>query len=259
MYSITEIAKALNLRSKRVLNKVQALEIPVQYNEDLVYIDIEGLHTLTVQYTKSKRTSERTRQLANTLLTQIDVGDVNLSRIISISKSQNMEPESPQSPLRPTSSDSNNASPNLQAIVDVLAKSLQTVLAASIQSLESMYFKFFALFVAIFVQMHHTAVWFYRTAPEGTASWPAAIGFAIMLDLFILVVTMEGRISIAKSFATLTFISNMLYFQFWISFEGNSLWYTRAISSTMISGIIAFVLYSYTEIFIKYKNVQHPS
>ena len=254
MFSLSLVAKALNLRPKRIIKKVHALGLPVRYENDITYIETEGLCTLAEEYLKSKRASERTKELARKLLINIEQESVNLKLLNTTSSKPVRIPFNERKGALKSESRLRT-----QKLLSSFIRLTRTMLTSAIESLESMYFKFFALFVAIFVQMHHTAIWFYRSAPEGTSSWPAAIGFAIMLDLFILVVTMEGRLSIAKSFAILTFISNMLYFQFWISFEFNTVDYTRAISSTIISGIIAFILYSYTEIFIKYKNIRNPS
>ena len=122
--------------------------------------------------------------------------------------------------------------------------------------MESVYFKFVALLVAISVQMHHSAIWFQRVTPDENTSVYAAYGYAFMVDLFILVITMEGKISIAKTFATLTFLSNVLYFQFWVGFSSTSQAYTNAISSLLISGIMAYIIYAYTELFVKYRPIK---
>ena len=125
-----------------------------------------------------------------------------------------------------------------------------------VQGLASVYFKFLALMVAIMVQMHHSAHWFLRVAPMDSSSVYAAYGYAFMVDLFILVVTMEGKLSIAKTFASLTFFSNVLYFQFWVDFEASSQAYTNAVSSLLISGIMAYIIYAYTELFVKYRQAK---
>ena len=133
---------------------------------------------------------------------------------------------------------------------------VQNILKNSVQVLESVYFKFVALLVAISVQMHHSAIWFQRVTPDENTSVYAAYGYAFMVDLFILVITIEGKISIAKTFAILTFLSNVLYFQFWVGFSSTPQAYTNAISSLLISGIMAYIIYAYTELFVKYRQVK---
>ena len=98
--------------------------------------------------------------------------------------------------------------------------------------------------------MHHSAHLFYRIAPEESSNWIIAYGYAFMLDLFILVVTMEGKISIAKTFSGLTFCANILYFQNWVHFDWSVEAFTNLIASVLISAIMAYIIYAYTDLFI---------
>ncbi len=133
---------------------------------------------------------------------------------------------------------------------NIVHKTVRTIASA----IESVHFKFVALMVAIFVQMHHSAEWYHRTVPSGTSSWYSSYGYAFMVDLFILVVTMEGKMNIAKTFAALTFLANILYFQFWVGFDGTVRAITNAVSCVLISGIMAYIIYAYTELFVKYRG-----
>ena len=255
-HSISNIAKTLTLRPKRILDKVHNLTIPVHYQDSVPYIDNDGLRILANEYVNSSRTSERTQQYARKLLAYLKEGYTDLAGLHSgIQKPDNNAKRLRKvgNPHQPFSSPDISKG-IVNKILIVLSETVQSILATCVRSLESLYFKFFALLVSIFVQMHHTATWFYRTTPEESSSWAAAYGYAIMLDLFILVVTMEGKISIAKTFAVLTLISNLLYFQCWIGFDSSITSYARIVSASIISATIAFIIYSYTEIFVKYRK-----
>lgn len=247
MVEIQKIAGTLNIRTKRILLKVQKLNLTVRYSNDVPNLNKFEAETLVQSYALSKKVSEETRINAQKLLDQI--------RGIKQSKQEELLLPKMPKVYRTKEIESLKKVPKLKPsrykILISISKGLEFVLKNSVHSLTSLYFKFVALFVAIGVQMHHSAVWFHRSAPESSSSWLAAIGFAFMLDLFVLVITLEGRLAIAKSFAILTFFSNMLYFQFWVEFKYTAQDYTNAISSIMISAMMAFILFSYTELFVR--------
>ena len=252
MISIKIIARHLNIRSERILRKAQKLDVEVLGEDGIPSLKLEGAKRLVLAYFESNRVQSNTRENAHAFLNVLKDfkdGQINqtvMSQPIVKKSNANMKFKQYRASKLPVQTGSTK-----------VIKVVLSVLKLSVQSLESLYFKFIALFVAIGVQMHHSAVWFYRSSPEGAESWPSAIGFAIMYDLFILVVTMEGRTQLAKGFSVLTFISNLLFFEPWIDFDGTVRSYTRTISSIMISAIIAFILYAYTEIFVKYRTVQN--
>ena len=259
--AVNDISKILNVRPNRILEKLQTLNISVQSQNELMYINPSDVRILANEYINSKRTSERTQKNAQELLTFLDKGNTDIkssimktSNKIRSKRSKQMKRNDNNIGINSDKYQKEYRTYRIHVLWGAFLKAVSDMLIACVQGLESLYFKFFALFVAIFVQMHHTAVWFFRSAPEGSSSWLAAYGYAIMLDLFILVVTLEGKLSIAKTFAGLTFISNLLYFQFWLNFEGTALDWTSAVSCVIISATIAFIIYSYTEIFVKYRN-----
>lgn len=253
-FKISDIAKVLQVRPKRVMEKVCTLDLEVQYENESMCINTFELRTLLEKYKHSKRTSERTKELGQRLLVFLEQGGTDIQQLLPISSKKEKVPKKALVHTMKKENMRINSNGTEWIRLPAFFKMVQNILAACVQGLESLYFKFFALFVAIFVQMHHTAVWFFRSAPEASSSWLAAYGYAIMLDLFILVVTLEGRLSIAKTFAGLTFISNLLYFQFWVNFDHTIYSYTKAVSCSLISATIAFILYSYTEIFVKYRK-----
>lgn len=260
-FTLSQIGTVLPIRPKRMAEKVRTLDLSVRYENELMHISIQDLRTLLRHYLVSKRTSERTKSAVQKLLDFLDQGGLDITALEQTTIESSISAQKiPFKKEKITRRTKRHGAKRDRGNFWILF--LKRFLLNCVQSLESLYFKFFALFVAIFVQMHHTAVWFYRSAPEGSSSWLAAYGYAIMLDLFILVVTMEGKMSIAKTFAGLTFISNLLYFQFWVAFDASIIAYTKAISCLIISATIAFILYSYTEIFVKYRKQNlstHPN
>lgn len=65
---------------------------------------------------------------------------------------------------------------------------------------------------------------------------------------------MERKKAIAKVFAALTFLTNLLYFRVWIGFDGTLEAYTNAVASLIIAATISYTIYAYTEIFVQQEN-----
>ena len=257
--SINLICAHLQIRLPRVLYKVHKLGlIPIEHN----VLKIEDALTLLESYVQSKKTSKDTKDTALELLGEIKKG-TDLAQFINKPKNKTV-PEIINKPFIKTTSIRliwyesfiNESVAFIIVLYLPIKVMVQTIIKDSVQTLEGVYFKFVALIVAISVQMHHSAIWFQRVTPDENTSVYAAYGYAFMVDLFILVVTMEGKLSIAKTFASLTFLSNILYFQFWVNFAYTAQAYTNAISSLLISGIMAYIIYAYTELFVKYQKVK---
>lgn len=225
---IKYIAKELDVRPVRIKEKAVQLELAVDLNEQLTLADtIELVRT----YKMSTRVGERTRELSANLLAVLN-NEEGIQR--------------PSDAKKVVRKRSKKRLPQTLPFGYV-----KTIVDAGIQMLVSKEFKFIALMVAVYVQMQHSAIWFHRLSTSEAVSWATAYGYAFMVDLFILVVTLEGRLNIAKTFAVLTFFSNVLYFQFWVNFDYTSQAWTNAVSSLMVSGIMAYIIYAYTEIFVK--------
>ena len=246
--SIVDIANALGMRRKRVLEKVHKLDLDV--NDGL--LSVNGTLELVQTYVHSNKVSEETRQRAAGLNGQLKDG--------TFTKPIESKPKPYKTRRR--NKKVNSARANIgkhckqKGPGHFLVQTVNGTVQMGVNALESPQFKFVALLVAIAVQMQHSACWYGRTVSGADGNVYASYGYAFMVDLFILVVTMEGRISIAKTFAVLTFFSNILYFQFWVGFDGSVEAYTGAVSSILISGVIAYIVYAYSELFVKYRKVE---
>lgn len=210
---ITYISQFLDIRLSRIKDKIKVLSLEAVINQDDILLTKEDTIFLLESYITSNKTSLRTKENAQVLLRELMAG---FPKELGSVKS--------------------GVIPYFKLVIGFL---------------QSRYFKFVALTVAIIVQMHHSATLFYAITPEHSANHFSAYGYAFMVDLFILVVTLEGKISIAKTFAWLTFLTNLLYFQWWIDFNFTIQHYTHAIATTLISAIIAYILYAYTELFVQ--------
>lgn len=251
--NLYKISEALNIRPQRLRDKAGTLNIIVQ--EDSTVSGTNAIK-LVQSYLRSKKTSDDTKNRAVQFLNEL-TGTQSTKTSIIIGQQNKLSSVQRISSKRKSKKSYHTT---IQISIDLLLsiykpirQLVQSIIQGSVQILESLQFKFIALSVAICVQMHHTANWFYRVSSDDP-NWYAAYGYAFMVDLFILVITMEGKISIAKTFALLTFLSNILYFQFWVEFEVSAQAYTSAISSILISGTMAYIIYAYTEIFVKYRR-----
>ena len=237
--TIKQIATFLQVRPVRIREKVVQLNLLVDESDEL---SIEQVQTLVRSYKDSNRVGERTRQLAAELLNRLENKTFqnhekpNKGNVKSLVKSCGWNKK--------------------KITAKPILKSISNFVNILISALLSNEFKFVALMVAIVVQMQHSAAWFHRLSSNNVqeGSWVTAYGYAFMVDLFILVITFEGRKHVAKTFAVLTFFANVLYFQFWVGYENNLQNLTNAVSCIMVSGIIAYIIYAYTEIFFQVKN-----
>lgn len=237
--SVQYIARLLEIRPVRITDKVQKLGLSVQDG----YMSVEEAVLLVSTYVQNNKVSVSTKERAEHLLEKLKRGDVPVPK---------PNVQKPKRGRRKTASNTRKTSvkhpPN--RLFSYVKRTIIEFIQLGVQALESTQFKFVALLIAIGVQMQHSAAWYARILPDDTESRYAAYGYAFMVDLFILVVTMEGQMNIAKTFAVLTFCSNVLYFQFWIGFDGSAQAYTNAVSSLLISGVVAYVIYGYSEMFV---------
>lgn len=212
-YPITYIAQSLDIRISRIKDKIKVLALKTSEDAGMMSLSEKDTFTLLQSYIVNNKTSAQTKENAQLFLEELTT-------------------EYPKE-------------------LDKMRLGVIPYFTMLIQFLQSKYFKFVALMVAIAVQMHHSATLFYAIAPNSAANHFAAYGYAFMVDLFILVVTLEGKISIAKTFAWLTFLTNLLYFQWWVDFSFSIQNCTHALATTLISAIIAYILYAYTELFVQ--------
>ncbi|MEO1259854.1 MAG: hypothetical protein AAFZ15_13760 [Bacteroidota bacterium] len=244
--SIQYIARHLQVRPKRVQEKAHKLSLSVPNG----ILSVPDAIALVQTYVQNNKVSGGTKERATLLLKVLKNGSISVPSENEIK---------PQKKGRKTSGNISRP-PVRQAdnqFSSFIKRTISDTVQMGVQALESTQFKFVALMVAIVVQMQHSAHWYERIAPDGKGNMYAAYAYAFMVDLFILVVTMEGRINIAKTFAVLTFLANILYFQFWIGFDGSAGAYTNnAISSILVSGTIAYVIYGYTELFVGYGRAE---
>lgn len=232
------ISNSLGIRPKRVLDKVHKLGLNLEITDEGQAISVHDAIALLRTYLGTDKTNSQTKEAANSLLHKLS-GTVYTP-----------ENTRPKQPPKPSLRNIVNVNEAHKPAPNIVHKTVRNIVGA----IESVHFKFVALMVAIFVQMHHSAEWYHRTVPSGTSSWYSSYGYAFMVDLFILVVTMEGKMNIAKTFAALTFLANIFYFQFWVGFDGTAKAITNAVSCVLISGIMAYIIYAYTELFVKYRG-----
>ena len=247
------LAKELGVRPVRLSEKLGTLKM---YVDGTGILSNEQVGTLVMSYVESSRVGERTREAALGLLQQIELGEDILEndekkKSKKIKPTKNKDKPVPSIPAKPKVkgySMISNAGIKFR-------KGISGLMDAGISALLSHRFKFVALLIAIIVQMQHSAAWFYRLSSNvHGGSWTTAYGYAFMVDLFILVITLEGKRYIAQTFAVLTFLSNVLYFQFWVGYENNLQSLTNAVSCIMVSGVIAYIIFAYTEIFVQSKK-----
>jgi len=250
--TLKSIAAYLQIRPQRLLYKAQKLGLKIEEDGS-----VQKQHAIILvrSYLLSKKTSDETKQkalaLINSWTNQTDQSRLSDRKIVA--RIATIKQASDQKWFNRFI---NNCTELGIGLFVPITKMVQSTIKNSVQILESVYFKLVALLIAISVQMHHSAIWFQRVTPTENTSVYAAYGYAFMVDLFILVVTLEGKLSIAKTFASLTFLSNILYFQFWVGFSSTPQAYTNAISSLLISGIMAYIIFAYTELFVKYRQVR---
>ena len=261
---INQIAKWLNVRPVRLEKKVNELNLRTLDEHSIGTLNFEDACTLVNVYAESNRVGQSTKERAVRLFSMFTEA-VNKGVLIlpenSIFKKSKTSKNKVHKRGKPTTLPLNESvpmaksgTPVLYRFVHTLNNAIQSFIEGGVHSITSVHFKFVALVVAICVQMQHSAVWFYRISEIESPSWWTAYGYAFMVDLFILVITLEGKLSIAKTFAVLTFFANVLYFRFWVNFDYSAQAWTNAVSSLMVSGIMAYIIYAYTEIFVKIRK-----
>jgi prefoldin subunit 5 len=110
---------------------------------------------------------------------------------------------------------------------------------------------FLTFLFVLLVQVYHNARLFHMS--EVSENWLIAILYAIGVDLFALVLTVHfNNKSTLKYFAFAQFALNILYYRFWMHHAtATPLAIWEGLSTTLISGLLAFVIYSYGELFVK--------
>lgn len=253
--AVEKIARMMHFRVERLLQKIEKMQLKLTKSKKL---NKQDATQLVKSFLYSKKTSVQTKRNAEILLNLLN----DKEELSGNSTTKHMNLGDENSNIKSVINDKlkqiwykkiiDSMTDFVIILFTPIFKMVHLLLQKSIQFLESDHFKFVALMVAIMVQMHHSAHWYLRISPEENTSFFIAFGYAFMVDLFILVVTLEGKLSIARTFATLTFLSNILYFLFWVNFSSNAQAYTNAIST----GIMAYIIYAYTELFVKYRPIR---
>ena len=135
---------------------------------------------------------------------------------------------------------------------------LNRIVRAITAFLKTESFVFIVLTGALIIQVNHLATLFHQVA-ETKSRWVLAGGFLFggVAELTALILTIhKGNESILKAFAFLTFWINLLYYKVWLDFDGTMLWCTNALIKITLSAFLAFVIYSYGELFTQSKFEQ---
>lgn len=109
---------------------------------------------------------------------------------------------------------------------------------------------FIALFGCLAFQVDHLAQFAHRNSI--TDRIELAYLFAITVELTALIQTIHsGKETTIRNFALLTFWTNILFYEVWVGFDITPKYFTDLISKVTLSAIIAYALYSYSELFFK--------
>ena len=130
---------------------------------------------------------------------------------------------------------------------------LNRIIKALTVFLKTESFVFIVLTGALLIQVNHVAHLFYQVA-ELKSRWVLAGGFLFgcVAELTALILTIhKGNQNILRAFAFLTFWVNLLYYKVWLGFDGTMLWCTNVLIKITLSAFLAFVIYSYGELFTK--------
>ena len=130
---------------------------------------------------------------------------------------------------------------------------LNRIIKALTAFLKTESFVFIVLAGALLIQVNHVAHLFYQVA-EQKSKWVLAGGYLFggVAELTALILTIhKGNQNILKAFAFLTFWVNLLYYKVWLDFDGTMLWCTNVLIKITLSAFLAFVIYSYGELFTK--------
>ena len=138
----------------------------------------------------------------------------------------------------------------------VLVKEKQNIFLHQLTQLTTLLrteqFIFLVLIFATGIQINHTAHLYHRASSDLDvgAGWIGAYIFGTVTELTALLLTIhEGKRNKLIIFALLTFWINLLYYDVLEDFINLSCELMRFINKMTLSGIIAFVLYAYTDLF----------
>jgi hypothetical protein len=110
---------------------------------------------------------------------------------------------------------------------------------------------FLTFIFVLLVQVYHNARLFHDS--ETAKYWAVAIVYAIGVDLFAIILTVHfDKKNTLKYFAFAQFALNILYYRVWLNHADVTpvaIW--EALSTTLISALLAFVIYAYGELFVK--------
>ncbi len=135
---------------------------------------------------------------------------------------------------------------------ELILRLLMDFLAQLPRYLRSEYFVFLVLIVAIGIQVNHTAIFFHRLAVKSdpTAGQFGAYLFGGVTELTALLLTVhKGKQETLKTFGFLTFWLNLLYYRVWEDFGLTVDYLTTLIAQMTASGVIAFIVFTYSQLF----------
>ena len=114
---------------------------------------------------------------------------------------------------------------------------------------------FLTLIFVLLVQVQHNASIFYRS--DYSPNWLTAIIYAVGVDLFALILAIHfNSEKTLKAFAGFQFILNILYYSVWLKHDSLSPQFAwELMTTTCISGLLAFAIYSYGELFVKIVSI----
>jgi len=195
--SLKYLSSHLGLRKQRIVSKLEKLGLVMNDQNEL---SKDRTVLLLNAYVDSKQTSRETKEKARILLCSLKGEDTS-----DFTKQETSSKQMAQGTPYPLFFSKEGKW--YLSLVRKVYIGVQTVFDECVRLLTSHRFKFLALFIAISVQIHHSAVLFYRTAPEGSSYKWTAYGYAIMVDFFIVIIALERKKAIAKVFAALTFLT----------------------------------------------------
>lgn len=109
---------------------------------------------------------------------------------------------------------------------------------------------FLGLIGCLYFQVNHLAEFVQRNSAYDSPA--IAYPFAIVVEITALVHTIHGgKETTIRNFALLTFFTNILFYEVWTGIAPTSDYFAAFISKVTISAIIAYCLYSYSELFFK--------
>ena len=130
---------------------------------------------------------------------------------------------------------------------------LNRIIKALTAFLKTESFVFIVLTGALLIQVSHVAILFVQVA-ETKNKWILVGGYLFggVAELTALILTIhKGSKNTLRIYSLLTFWLNILYYKVWLGFDGTMLWYTNVLIKITLSAFLAFVIYSYGELFTK--------